>query len=415
MRIWRILTLPAFARYWTGDTAVRLVDELTAVAILWYLAAYGHSARELGWYAFWTAAPVLAGGPLMATLFRRFPVRTIMVGDFAIRSLRYGVLAVALAAARPGTVHWIWFDMAAAAQALVFMATAAGGPALWPQVVPGPLLKHAMQAEQIGWNIAAVLGPLAAGLVMQRLGLWIILATASALLALAAWNLAQVSLNAGTRTPVAPLRTSRRVTAREVSRIMRAHPPLWQSTALFWSLNFVQGFLWVLWPLLAHAFWNSPGMLYTALLTTQAVGTLSGSVLLPTVVRRPILLQRILLTESLAGMAMILVLLGLRHPQWAFIAVFVSACLGGSSPFWAMQIRFHATTTEERPVVMTYIRTALQTAGPLGGLLAGFAWHSQRAGILVSGAALTLTLPPLIGAMLAVRRPLAPPPAADRF
>lgn len=66
------------------------------------------------------------------------------------------------------------------------------------------------------------------------------------------------------------------------------------------------------------------GLLYTALLTTQAVGTLSGSVLLPIVARRPCLLQRVLLTESLAGMVMILVLLGLRHPQWAFIAVFVS-------------------------------------------------------------------------------------------
>jgi hypothetical protein len=172
-------------------------DQLIQVAILWYLAKYGHSAYALGWYVFSTEAPVVIGGPFVALLFRKLHVRAVMVLDFAIRSASYGFLAFTLLVTPAQQVAWWKFDVVASINAIVFMATSAGGPNLWQRLVPSSGMDQVIQAEQIGWNVAALLGPLGAGLLTNFIGLPAIVASTAVIFGAAAINLGTLRLRSG--------------------------------------------------------------------------------------------------------------------------------------------------------------------------------------------------------------------------
>ncbi len=391
MRIRRVLAIPAFARYWTGDTVVRVVDQLSQIAILWYLAMHGHSAQKLGWYVFWTMAPVILGGPMVEALFRRFSVRAVMVSDLSVRALAYGFLAAAVFGWHSPGVPWRDFDTFAVVNALVFMATVAGGPNLWSRLVPAEQTDGAVAAEQVGWNAAGLAGPLLAGLLAVRLGMWAVLGLASTLLVLAAVNLMRVPLTGEEDVP-APAEASEGG-GRRVWAVVRSHSDVAISTGLFWFINLTQGFLWVLWPLIASQFWHGSGVLYGAMVTTEGAGALLGSLVVPSWLASVPLLTRILAAEAVAGTFMILSVPGLNHPWWTFVALFMSAFLGAAPATWALQARFDATTTVERPAVMTYIRTFLHTAGPIGSLLAGWVWTSAGAAELLLAAVAVQTVP----------------------
>lgn len=392
MPFWRILSIPVYARYWAGDLASGLFDQLAQVAILWYLARYGQSAYALGWYAFSMTAPVVVGGPLIAFLFRKLQVRTVMVLDLVVRTVGYGFLALSLLLTPLHDVHWWTFDLVACANALVFMATSAGGPNLWSHLVPPTDIDQAIQAEQIGWNAGALLGPLLAGLLIAVWGLPVILLLTAVVFGAAALNLATVPIIVG-EEPSAMETVSLAATWAKV----RGEQALWLTTVVFWLANLVSGSLVVLWPLIVRRFWHGSSALYGALLTVESVGGLVGSMTLAGWIGKGSVLRRVLVGEFVAGALLLLLLPGLTIPGWSFVAMFASSAIGVSTATWVLRLRFDLIREGERPAMLAYIRTALHTAAPIGGLLAGTFWNPAWAPVLLAAGAAVTTLPNVMG------------------
>lgn len=406
MPMWRVLSIPAYLRYWLGDLAAGTFDQFIQVAILWYLAKYGHSAYALGWYVFSTEAPVAIGGPFAALLFRKLHVRAAMVLDFAIRSASYGFLACSLLVAPATQVAWWKFDVVAAINALVFMATSAGGPNLWQQLVPPSGMDQAIQAEQIGWNIAGLLGPIGAGLLANFIGLPAIVASTAVIFGAAAINLGTLRVRGGTTQQASKVV---QVGFRQALTRILGEPTILVTTGVFWIANLVSGFMAVLWPLVVQVFWHGSAALYGALLTVGSVGALVGSITLAGWKGRGSLVRRALALELAAGALMLLYLPGLTTPAWSFAARFMTAAVGAATATWVLRLRFDLIDEAERPSILAYIRTALHTAAPVGGLLAGMLWHPAWAPILLVSCAATSIVPNAIGLLVfrQGREPLA--------
>ena len=397
MPMWRVLSIPVYLRYWLGDLAAGTFDQLIQVAILWYLAKYGHSAYALGWYVFSTEAPVVIGGPFVALLFRKLHVRAVMVIDFAIRSASYGFLAFTLLVAPAQQVAWWKFDVVASINAIVFMATSAGGPNLWQRLVPSSGMDQVIQAEQIGWNVAALLGPFGAGLLTNFIGLPAIVASTAVIFGAAAINLGTLRLRSGAGD--SPSKAERVGFTEAWSRVL-GEPALLVTTGVFWIANLVSGFQAVLWPLIVRLFWHGSASLYGALLTAGSVGGLVGSITLAGWKGSGSLLRRVLACEFTAGVLMLLFLPGLTAPLWGFAAMFMTAAIGAATATWVLQLRFKLIEEAERPSILAYIRTALHTAAPVGGLLAGMLWHLAWTPALLAGCVAAATIPNAIGLLV---------------
>jgi len=388
MRMWRIVSVPAFRRYWFGDIGSGLMAEVLQVAVMWHLTAFGHAPQGVGWFGFFSAAPVVIGGPLVAHLFRRWSVRSVMVLELLIRMLGSGFLAALLLTATGHAVPFWAFDLVAGLGALFLMASSAGGPSLWPQLLPERQIGHAMQAEQFGWNLVSAIGPLVAGWLIAGVGLAAIAAVAAVLFALCSVNLATIPLMGQGRQVVLERGGADGGKVREVWRTIARERALWLTTGLFWVLNAVGGLESVFLPLIVHAFWHGGAWLYGALLGTGAIGGLIGSLTLASA-QSGHLLRKVMFWEFLASAAMLLLLPGLRDPVFAFGGLGISSAIGAATATWALRLRFDATGEAERPAVLSYIRTGLWTASPCGALLGGLVWRPAAAGVaLMSLAAL---------------------------
>ena len=106
---------------------------------------------------------------------------------------------------------------------------------------------------------------------------------------------------------------------------------------------------------------------------------------------------RVLLGELAASAALLLLLPGVRQPVFAFAAWSVSSAIGAATVTWVLAIRFEAIDASLRPMALSYIRTFLWTASPVGGLLAGFLWRPLGAPALLVAAAGLAGLAALVG------------------
>ncbi len=392
----RIFAVPAYRRYWLGDLCGGILAEVVQVAVMWYLTSYGHSPQALGLYSFFADAPVAPGGVLVAQLFRRCKVRSVMMLDLVARSLGYAVLAGCLLAGRGHGVPFWTFDLVAAVTALFVMAPSAGGPSLWPRLLPKAELGHAMQSEQFGWNLSSAVGPLLAGALVTAAGLPAIALAAALLFAGLGLNLATLRLEgpdpqateAEGKTPQASLLAVWRIVARERALLL--------PTVLFWVLNLVGGMQGVFLPLIVHTFWQGPAWLYGALLGTAALSGLLGSITLASA-QGGDLLRKVMLGELAASLASLLLVPGLRSPLFAFAALGISSAISAATATWVLQLRFDATGERERPVVLAYIRTALYSASPLGALVAGGVWRPASAAAWLAGGSGLMFLAALVG------------------
>ncbi|MDA8345533.1 MAG: hypothetical protein M0Z66_08615 [Thermaerobacter sp.] len=320
-----------------------------------------------------------------------------MVFDLAIRTLGYGFLAVSLLVTPNHVVHWWTFDFVACSNAVVFMATSAGGPNLWPRLVPSSAIGQAIQAEQIGWNVGTLLGPLSAGLLINLIGLPAIVTLTAVVFGLTAFNLATVPLKTSAAEESSPPPA---IDLAAVWARVRGEQALWLTTVVFWTTNLVSGFLAVLWPLIVQRFWHGSVTLYGALLTVESVGGLVGSMSLAGWTGRGSLLRRVLIGELAAGLAMLLLLPGLMSPTWSFVALFASSAIGVSTATWVLRLRFDLIREAERPPMLAYIRTALHTAAPIGGLLAGILWRPAWAPVLLAASVAVTTFPSMVGLLV---------------
>ncbi|AUW92559.1 hypothetical protein BXT84_00150 [Sulfobacillus thermotolerans] len=377
---------PQFLRYWIGDTASLWAGNAFQVALYWTLASYAHGAQELGWLSFFSTAPVLGGGPIVAGLFQRFGIRRVMVADFWMRSGVYAALAFWLT--WHGFSHLWFIDGASTLWGLTFIANTSGGPSLWPRLLPETNLPLAMKLEQTGWNISAVGGSLTGGLLAMVLPLKTLALIVSGIFFLAGLNLAVLFLPPqGAPQAIHEAHASFRPWS-----LVRSDMRLWAPLHVFWLSNFGAGDLVVVQPIMVHK-WHAPALAYALLESLSALMGTVGTWFWPRRRSTRPLLTRLWLMQTVAGLALAGYWIGIMHPLWAFVGITVNAAMAGGTSIFVMQLRFGAIPEEHRAVVLTHIRTLLQAAGPLGALAAGQWLAHHTLGPAIGGAVLISVVP----------------------
>ena len=151
---------------WGGVLLSRIGDQFTVVALMWFvLELAGPGAAGLVLASF--GLPVLVSGPVAGRLLDRFQPRVVMSLDNLFRAA-----FIALVPA----LHWagvlrIWQLCAVAfACGLLSPATEVGERTLVPDLVPDGELEEANALVSANWEVAALVGPLGAGVFIGLIG-----------------------------------------------------------------------------------------------------------------------------------------------------------------------------------------------------------------------------------------------------
>jgi len=175
------LQLRDFALLWSAILAMRLAEQMVAVAVGWQVYAIHRNPLDLGLIGLAEFVPL----PLLALpagqLSDRFPRRFVLAGGIGLNaSIATLLLVVTLHGAR---ALWPFLALAAASGC----ANAIGWPAygaLTPEIVPAELLPGAMALRSVASQIAVVSGP-AIGGVLFAVRAEVVYAVAVALFAVA--------------------------------------------------------------------------------------------------------------------------------------------------------------------------------------------------------------------------------------
>ena len=149
-----------------GTSLATLGEQMLTVAIGWDLYARTHSALMLGFVGLAQFAPVLALSLVAGHAADRYDRRLMVMltqGLIALSSLGLALIALA-----HGPVGLIFALLALRGVGEAFNVAASG--ALPPQTVPVEVYENAASWSSSSWQIAAILGPTLAGLIIATRG-----------------------------------------------------------------------------------------------------------------------------------------------------------------------------------------------------------------------------------------------------
>ena len=155
-----------FRLVWTGMTLSTLGDSMSLVALVWLVYQTSGSVQQLGWFVATYTSPVAVCGLVAGSVLDRFDRRVVLIADNLIRGAAFGVIPLLYHA----QVLALWhLYLVAALFALLKMLPLAGVPAIIPELVPPTELDSANALESIGYGLATLAGPAAAGILLTRL------------------------------------------------------------------------------------------------------------------------------------------------------------------------------------------------------------------------------------------------------
>jgi Major Facilitator Superfamily len=175
---------PAVRRLAAGMLLSRTGDQLTTIALVWFVLDLTGSGLAVGLVLLCAGLPPVVTGPLLGRLLDRWPPRRVMVADNLARA--------ALVAAIPA-LHWLGrldmallYGLSVAAGALV-PATDVGVRVALPRLVEEADLERANLLLSVGDQVSALAGPALGGLLVGLVGAPpVLLADAASFLAMAA-------------------------------------------------------------------------------------------------------------------------------------------------------------------------------------------------------------------------------------
>jgi len=259
----------AFRQLFLGQAISALGDRLVPVALAFAVLGLTGSVTDLG-IVFAAQSIPLVGFVLLGGVWGdRLPRQRVMLASDGVRAIAQGVSAILLVTGRAQ----IW--EIAGLQAIYGTAEAFFEPAaasVVPQTVDPSNLQHANALLGLSRNLAAVLGPALAGVLVATIGAgWGLAADAATFVASAAF----LSLMHVTPVVVAA-RTNTLTELRAGWRAFRAHNWLWV-TVLYFTLfvAFVFSPLEVLGPEVALDWLGGPGA-WAAIGTALGLGALVG-------------------------------------------------------------------------------------------------------------------------------------------
>jgi predicted MFS family arabinose efflux permease len=175
---------PAVRRLAAGLLLSRTGDQLTTIALLWFVLDLTGSGAAVGLVLLCAGLPPVVTGPLLGRMLDRRSPRRMMVADNLLRALLVGAIPA---------LHWLGrldlpllYGLSMAAGALI-PATDVGVRVVLPRLVDSDQLEHANALLGIGDQVSALVGPACGGLLVGLLGAPpVLLLDAASFLAMAA-------------------------------------------------------------------------------------------------------------------------------------------------------------------------------------------------------------------------------------
>lgn len=427
-----------FRLLWTGMTLSALGDSMSLVALLWLVYQTSGSAQQLGWFVAAYTAPVAVGGLVAGNVLDRFDRRATLLADNLIRGAAFATVPLLYHAGALALWH---LYLVAALFALFKMLPLAGVPAMIPQLVPPRELDSANALESIGYGVATLAGPAAAGILLTRLnGADVVAVDAATYFVFAAllWRSRLPSRHAPAGPALAPAAGGIEPDANAEAavdtdvgaqvgvegesagagagvlpalRFVIGQPAIVATTIMFMLFNVGFGIILVLLPVYARtvlaggAGASGFGLLSSAL----AGGELAGSAAAGMVTSRWPLGRAIALSQLAAG-AFLLGLVALPQLPGAVAFLALSAFCTGPLTVWAQTLRMRLIPAHLRGRVFGLLRTSMQAAPPLGGLAASALLTGPGLRLAVLATALLIGLPGAGGLLL---RSLSTPAGTD--
>lgn len=425
-----------FRLLWTGMTLSALGDSMSLVALLWLVYQTTGSAQQLGWFVAAYTAPVAVGGLVAGSVLDRFDRRAVLLADNLIRGAAFATVPLLYHAGALALWH---LYLVAALFALFKMLPLAGVPAMIPQLVPARELDSANALESIGYGVATLAGPAAAGILLTRLNgadvvavdaaTYFVFATllwrsrlpsryADPALAPAAGGIepdasieVAVDTDVGVDVGVEGEPAGAGAGVLPALRFVIGQPVIVATTVMFMLFNVGFGIILVLLPVYARTVLAGGGGAsgFGLLSSALAGGELAGSAAAGTVTSRWPLGRAIALSQLAAG-AFLLGLVALPQLPGAVAFLALSAFCTGPLTVWAQTLRMRLIPAHLRGRVFGLLRTSMQAAPPLGGLAASALLTGPGLRLAVLATALLIGLPGAGGLLL---RSLSTPAAAD--
>ena len=266
------LSHTAFRRLFLGQSISALGDRLVPVALAFAVLDLTGSVTDLGLVFAAQTVPLVLFVLLGGVWADRLPRQRVMLASDAVRAVSQGASAALLLAGSPR----VW--QLAALQACYGAAEAFFGPAataVVPQTVDAGELQQANALLGLANNVAAVLGPALAGVIVAAFGPGWGLAVDAATFVASAVSLGLLRVGPA-------LVTARTSTLRELRagwRAFRSRTWLW-ATVVYFTLYvaFVFSPLWVLGPEVARTSLGGPGA-WAAISTALGLGAVLGGML----------------------------------------------------------------------------------------------------------------------------------------
>jgi MFS family permease len=387
-------------------TVSALGDSMSLVALLWLVYQTSGSVRQLGWFVAAYTAPVAVGGLVAGSVLDRFDRRAVLLADNLVRGAAFAAVPLLYHAGALALWH---LYLVAALFALFKMLPLAGVPAMIPELVPAGELDSANALESIGYGVATLAGPAAAGLLLTRLnGADVVAVDAATYFAFAVllWR-SRVPSRRAHPAPAPMPQAAEGIDAGAAAGVLSAlrfvigQPAIVATTVMFMLFNVGYGIILVVLPVYARtvlaggAGASGFGLLSSAL----AGGELAGSAAAGMVTSRWPLGRAIALSQLAAG-ALLLGLVALPKLPGAMAFLALSAFCTGPLTVWAQTLRMRLIPANLRGRVFGLLRTSMQAAPPLGGLAASVLLAGPGLRLAVLATALLIGLPGAVGLLL---------------
>lgn len=381
----------SFRSFWLGFTLSVLGDTMTRVALTWLVWELTGSAQALGWLAFTYTAPVLFGGLIAGWLLDRFGQRRVIFVDSLFRGVIVAVIP--LLSAWDQLALWHIYVVAAIYGSL-FMIPLAGGPALVPTLVSKRHLSTANALETLTFTLSGVIGPPVAGLLIARI-------TAASVLALDAVSyFAFALLLLGVRPLVekAPQTQAAEKSYRlwDAVQLLRKNNILLSTTMMFMAANLGIGLMFVWLPIYSDQVLGGGPELFGILLGFLAAGEVTSAILTGSLAISLSLGTLICLAQFLAGTSLGLMFLG--RTNWiTAISLVLFGIFSAPLTVWAQTLRMQIIPETLRGRTFALLRTLMQSANPVGGILAGTLLPILGIPAMIALSGLVIGVPGLLG------------------
>ena len=158
---------PAFLRLWLGLMFSRMGDQLTLVALIWFVLQLTGSGIAIGLVVLCFQLPAIVASPLMGILLDRYQPRIVMAVDNFGRACIIAAIPVLYLT---GTLQ-LWMAYALAlCTGVLSPATSVGLNIIVPKIVPDAELERANSLSAISWDFSTLLGPAIAGFLIIFMG-----------------------------------------------------------------------------------------------------------------------------------------------------------------------------------------------------------------------------------------------------